>query len=295
MTNPINASTVTPNIIETTKDRGERDQLFVKQEGVLFKGIPIHVWRNKKIFFFKTATRFSTTFDLNFTTSSVQNVRIDKNSSIMSDAGFFVLELSKIDLAFTKPSLTEADFLRIDCEIVNGPIDLKWVTSGTTTLQTDKIKPFVQESPPANEGEEPSTSTKYILGFTEPGGIVALVRRSTYITLSSEAITKLANATLTVKCMVVREPPAVAVEVKKGTPPVAAVATEEVLVEVSLPLASLMRVKGAVVEAPNMALDNTTSDPQWQVNTVINTAGGAAALSAKDSTISWRVSAGNHL
>ena len=175
----------------------------------------------------------------------------------MSDAGFFVLELSKVDLTFTKPSLTEADYLRIDCEIVNGPIDLKWVTSGTTTLQTDKIKPFVQESLPVNEGEEPSTSTKYILGFTEPGGIVALVRRSSYISLTSEAVTKLANATLTLKCFVVREPPAVAVEVKKGAPPVAAVATEEVLLEVSMPLAALMRVKGAVVDAPAMILNNT--------------------------------------
>lgn len=148
----------------------------------------------------------------------------------MSDAGFFVLELSKIDLSFTKPSLTEADYLRIDCEIVNGPTDLKWVTSGSTILQTDKIKPFVQESIPVNDGEE--TTTKYILGFTEPGGIVALVRRSTYISLTPEAITKLANATLALKCMVVREPPAVAVEVKKGAPPVAAVVAEELLVEV---------------------------------------------------------------
>ena len=154
----------------------------------------------------------------------------------MSDAGFFVLELSKIDLTFTKPSLTEDVYLRIDCEIVNGPTDLKWITSGTTTLQTDKIKPFVQESSPVNEGEEPSTSTKYLLGFTEPGGIMALVRRSTYISLTSEAVTKLANATLSLKCMAIREPPAVVVEVKKGAPPVAAVPTDELLVEVLSPV-----------------------------------------------------------
>ena len=46
--------------------------------------------------------------------------------------------------------------------------------------------------------------------------------------------------------------------------------------KVTLPLAALMRVKGAVVDAPVMSLDTSTgagSDPLWQVNTVVNTAG----------------------
>lgn len=129
----------------------------------------------------------------------------------MVDAGFFTLELEKVELAFTKANALPDDVnLRVDFELLNGPEDVRWALSDQAVLRTDKMRPFVQapepveEAAPADPLAEGAGSTdalpppaplyKHILGFPE-----GFLRRSTYFSLTGAAITRLANMKLSIK------------------------------------------------------------------------------------------------
>ena len=74
----------------------------------------------------------------------------------------------------------------------------------------------------------------------------------------------------------VKDPPAAPTEVKKGAPPPPAVATEDPLVEVTVPLASLVRAPGGVVDGATTVLDTdavAAVHPEWRLAATTHPAG----------------------
>ena len=235
----------------------------------------------------------------------------DIRVSIMAEAGFFSIELDQIQLALSTP-LTGEFNLRVDVEIINGPDDLRWVTSGTTMVQSEKMVPFYQapvEADPAalaeggvegygsvvvSAGDDSTLIHKYIVGFAGKSGMNNFNLRSTYLTLSGEAVTKFTNATLSVKCVVVREAPPPPVETKKGAPPPVQAPTDEVITDITFPLSVLVRAKGSVLADAALPLDTAAvaaGRPDWQLTATHP----HPHMLGTHSSISWRVAADNDL
>ena len=83
--------------------------------------------------------------------------------------------------------------------------------------------------------------------------------------------------------LVVKDPPPAPTEVKKGALPPAAVATDEPLIEATLPLSSLVRSPGGVVDGASMPLDMDSvaaAHPEWQLATALHPAGAGAPFVA---------------
>ena len=235
----------------------------------------------------------------------------------MVEAGFFSIELDQIQLALSTPFSGDGNHLRMDVEILNGPEDLRWIASGTSVVQSEKMVPFYQApmetdvaeggvegqgsmaSAGINDGNSVTSAPtvpvhKYIVGFAGKSGSNNFNRRSTYLSLSSEAVSQFANATLSVKCVLMRDAPPPPVETKKGAPPPVVVPAEEVLTEVCFPLSALVRTKGSVIAETSMPLETatvTTTHPDWQVTATHP----HAHVIGHQSTLSWRVAADNDL
>lgn len=128
---------------------------------------------------------------------------------------------------------------RLDLTIDNGFGVFQWVSTGSEKYSTDNFKPLLRSDDDiVPDGDQPII---YLNGFND------LYLRTTYIDLNSEVMNGLANAILVVKVMIINEKPPEVAPVKgaKNAPPVEAVPVEELLVQLSLPLSSVIAARNS--------------------------------------------------
>ena len=127
---------------------------------------------------------------------------------------------------------------RLDLTIDNGFGLFQWVSTGSEKYSTDNFKPVLRSDDDIPDGDQPSI---YLNGFND------LYLRTTYIDLNSEVLNGLANAILVVKVMIINEKPPDVAPVKgaKNAPPVEAIPVEELLVQLSLPLSSVIAARNS--------------------------------------------------
>lgn len=122
--------------------------------------------------------------------------------------------------------------------IDNGFGVFQWVSTGSEKYSTDNFKPLLRSEDDIIDGDQPNI---YLNGFND------LYLRTTYIDLNSEVLNGLANTILVVQVMIINEKPPDVVPVKgaKNAPPVEAVPVEELLVQLSLPLSSVIAARNS--------------------------------------------------
>ncbi len=167
----------------------------------------------------------------------------------------------------------------MEIDISNGFDVFKWVQKNEPKYQTEKFQPILQQTDSAE-------NYPYIFGFD------GLFLKSNYIELNNEVMSGLVNAFLSMKVIQILSdaPPASAAPPVKGkgaAPPVAAAPSEEALIDIKVPFATLMKAKGC-----NLALNQPVSDlsaPDFLVNAV------HTSVNAANTTLSFRFLADNNL
>jgi hypothetical protein len=144
---------------------------------------------------------------------------------------------------------------------------------------------------PADEKSVPAT---YVLTFN--GG---LYKRSCYIPLNNKTLSSLANTMINIKCFVIKDPTTITQELpsKKGmTSSPTAIVLEEKIIEISIPLFSIIKIKGNSISGTflleNYELRNY-SDLEIKVQTA--TSGIGALLQGKESHTTFKLAADNDL
>jgi len=154
------------------------------------------------------------------------------------EAGYICVEFQQLQLGLT--NLPAKDLVaRLDLTIDNGFGVFQWVSTGSEKYSTDNFKPLLCSEDDVPDGDQ--SNNIYLNGFND------LYLRTTYIDLNSEVLNGLANAILVVKVMIINEKPPEVAPVKgaKNAPPVEVVPAEELLVQLSLPLSSVIAAKNS--------------------------------------------------
>lgn len=215
--------------------------------------------------------------------------------------------MEKLQLTFaTAP--TEDLLLKIEIEIQNAADNFTWEGS-TSLFRTSNIKALLQEKS-LKEGvssdpegcedgmkaeEAECSSTTYIADLN---GI--LYKRSSYISLDNDTMCLLANATVNLKCSLVREPSTIVPEAptKKGAPPPqAALSLEEKITEMNIPLSSLLVSRGNSI-AGKFPFENDLlekSATQFEIKVESASTGLGAQLLGSQSFLTLKLAADNDL
>lgn len=167
----------------------------------------------------------------------------------------------------------------MDAEISNGFDVFKWVQKNEPKYQTEKFQPIAQES-------EAEDNFPYLFGFD------GLFLKSNFIELNNEVMSGLINASLSLKVMqVLSDAPAAAAAPPakgKGAAPAAPAApSEEALIDIKIPFATLMKTKGS-----NLSFTQAVSQysaPDVIVNSI------HASVNPDNTTLSFRFFADNNL
>ena len=155
----------------------------------------------------------------------------------------------------------------------------------------EKNVPADEKNVPADEKNVPAT---YVLTFN--GG---LYKRSCYVPLNNTTLTSLANKTINIKCFLIKDPTTITQELpsKKGmTSSPIAIVPEDEIIEISIPLFSILKVKGNSISGIFLLENNTSgknSDLEIKVQTA--TSGIGASLQGKDSYVKFKLAADNDL
>eukprot|EP01039_Chlorochromonas_danica_P005335 gene5335-5870_t len=147
----------------------------------------------------------------------------------MAEEGYFAIELEHFSLSLSA-ALPAENTWRLDVEIQNAYDVFNWLTSKQVKYSSEKFKAVLQEG----------GDSVYVFGFD------SLFLRSNYVELTPEALTGLCNANVSVKLVTINEAAASAPtpKVAKGQPPPPVIPQEETLVEVVLPMATLLTSPG---------------------------------------------------
>lgn len=144
---------------------------------------------------------------------------------------------------------------------------------------------------PSDDKNVPAT---YVLTFN--GG---LYKRSCYIPLNNKTLSSLSNTTINIKCFLIKDPSTITQELpsKKGmTSSPIAIVLEEKIIEISIPLFSILKIKGNSISGTflleNNVLENY-SDLEIKVQTA--TSGIGALLEGKESYVKFKLAADNDL
>jgi hypothetical protein len=218
--------------------------------------------------------------------------------------------LEKLLLTFDSVSTVKEELqIRIEIEIEkDSKIDnendmIRW-DGGTSIHRTDVMKVSAitiektaehvddnEKNIPADEKSVPAT---YVLTFN--GG---LYKRSCYIPLNNKTLSSLANTMINIKCFVIKDPNTITQELpsKKGmTSSPTAIVLEEKIIEISIPLFSIIIIKGNSISGTflleNYELRNY-SDLEIKVQTA--TSGIGALLQGKESHMTVKLAADNDL
>ena len=147
---------------------------------------------------------------------------------------------------------SEEFIIRLELEIQNAADIFKWDDSKTALFRTENMKPILQSKSltlSKREGNsalgESDNTVKCSLDFNGKG----IYKRSSYISLDSETLCSLSNAKINIKIILVREPSVVVHEApqKKGAPPPVVIILSETITEISIPLSSLLTVRGSAI------------------------------------------------
>lgn len=174
----------------------------------------------------------------------------------MTDAGYISVELNKINLAFKEAPNGDL-LLRVDVEILNGIDSLIWNSSGSNKYSSANIDAFkVEENVDSND-----ENIYYRLGFDNQ------FLRSSYIDLTSEVMTSIGGASVSIKILYINKAAAEANEAAAKAPPakgkgapaeVVKIPSEEVYVEFNMPLANLFQIKGCTYENTGFQLQDNS-------------------------------------
>ena len=191
--------------------------------------------------------------------------------------------------------------MRFEIEVEGNEI-FRW-DGGTTIFRPENIRVSAAEiSDKDLDGiEEKDTthdndaSVTYIVPFKS-----FLYKRSSFISLDSSTISSLANAMVNIKCFHIKEPVVVTQEIplKKVTSsiPVAAVTFEDKIIEISIPLFSIIKIKGnAITGTFFLENDSLGKCPEVGIYVQPATNGIGALLQGSESHISFKLAADNDL
>ena len=155
----------------------------------------------------------------------------------------------------------------------------------------EKIIPADEKNIPADEKNVP---VKYVLTFN--GG---LYKRSCYILLNNKTLSYLANTMINIKCFLIRDPNTITQELpsKKGmTSSPIAIVLDEKMIEISIPLFSILKCKGNSISGTFLLENNELekySDLEIKVQTA--TSGIGALLQGKESYVKFKLATDNDL
>ena len=147
---------------------------------------------------------------------------------------------------------SEEFIIRLELEIQNAADIFKWDDSKTALFRTENMKPILQSKSltlSKREGNgalgESDNTVICSIDFNGKG----IYKRSSYISLDSETLCSLSNAKINIKIILVREPSVVVHEApqKKGAPPPVVIILSETITEISIPLSSLLTVRGSAI------------------------------------------------
>lgn len=199
-------------------------------------------------------------------------------------SGYLSLEFHQLKLGLKKAPAKELS-IRVDAEINGGSGDaFTWASSGTNKFSGSTFKPLMEEEPVKNEEDE--DVSMFITGFND------LNARTTYIDLNNEVMNSFANSVLIIKIMSINDSgdAAAAPPPKKGAkdaaPPPPA---EEALVELRLPLSSVMAIKNCNLNVIESFSDLSGEDYYIKAAIMNDAVAGAC------SSLSFHVSADNEL
>ena len=208
--------------------------------------------------------------------------------------------MEKLQLTFAS-ALREELQLRFEIEGEGNEI-FRW-DGGTTIFRPESIRVSAAEisDKDLNGIEEKVTahdndvSATYIVPFKD-----ALYKRSSFISLDSSTISSLANAMVNIKCFHIKEPAVVTQEIpsKKvaSSVPVAAATLEDIIIEMSIPLFSIIKIKGNAISG-TFFLENDSLGKYPEIGMHVQTAtcGLGALLQGNESHISLKIAADNDL
>ena len=183
------------------------------------------------------------------------------------------IQLSQLQLTFaTRPS--EEFIMRLELEIQNAADIFKWDDSKTALYRTENMRPTLQSKSLLQSSQKEiqndiggdisslgdiDNSVTCTIDFNGQG----IYKRSSYISLDSDSLCLLSNANINIKIILVREPIVVVNEApqKKGAPPPVVIILAETITEISLPLSSLLTVRGSAITGTyhfdqNLLLEN---------------------------------------
>ncbi len=161
--------------------------------------------------------------------------------------------------------------IRLDTEVINGFDVFKWVSNGDTKFSTSTLRPVLQSSEATENVDE--TESIYITGFND------LQLRTTFIDLNNEVMNGLSNSFLKLRIVSINENPEPVVPVKaaKGAPPVVAAPAEEVLIEFSIPMFTVLQQNSCEFNISEALSDASSASFLSVVH--MNVVGSSSALS----------------
>lgn len=164
--------------------------------------------------------------------------------------------------------------------------------------ENEKNIPADEKKIPADEkkipADEKNVPVKYVLTFN--GG---LYKRSCYILLNNKTLSYLANTMINIKCFLIRDPNTITQELpsKKGmTSSPIAIVLDEKMIEISIPLFSILKCKGNSISGTFLLENNELekySDLEIKVQTA--TSGIGALLQGKESYVKFKLATDNDL
>ena len=160
--------------------------------------------------------------------------------------------------------------------------------------ENQKNIPADQKNVPADDKNDKNVPSTYVLTFN--GG---LYKRSCYIPLNNKTLSSLANTMINIKCFIIKDPNTITQELpsKKGmTSSQIAIVLEERIIEISIPLFSILKIKGNSISGIFLLENNVVgnySDLEIKVQTA--TSGIGALFQGKESYVKFKLAADNDL
>ena len=157
---------------------------------------------------------------------------------------------------------------------------------------SDKDLNGIEEKDTAHDNDASAT---YIVPFKGSS-----YNRSNFISLDNSTISSLANAIVNIKCFHIKEPVVVTQEIpsKKvaSSIPVAAATLEDKIIEISIPLFSIIKMKGNTISGTFfLENDSLGKYPEFGMYVQTATNGLGALLLGNESKISFKLAADNDL
>jgi len=209
-----------------------------------------------------------------------------------NDVGYFSVELDRLQLSFRTPF--EGDLiLRVEVEIENAAPDVKWDDgSGSPIFRIEDAKPLLQPTKQEMilEGNKEDSISVYVLDLKN------MYKRSTYIPLNNDSLEVLANTSITVKVYNIkaRKAELAPVDTKKGAP-VPPPIVDEVITELSLPVSSLMTVRGSAIKGDHCFDPQLLADNNPGLNMTVKVNENETEFVGGESSLSWRLAGDNDL